>query len=155
MTSVGSSWMISGCCSSKLLILQESPPTSASVRYALAPASCSCYSPLCSCGCCSSSFLSGGDRFMCGLPYQVISAEDEEQLFNDPALVIRRRKVGTLGFFVFFKHTRLKPVQTFQLVQKGLHVNLLIHKEEKKHKKTQQCLINSSEIWVHVTAGEK
>ncbi|XP_004565883.1 caspase recruitment domain-containing protein 9 [Maylandia zebra] len=27
---------------------------------------------------------------------QVISAEDEEQLFNDPALVIRRRKVGAL-----------------------------------------------------------
>ncbi|XP_026178415.1 caspase recruitment domain-containing protein 9 isoform X2 [Mastacembelus armatus] len=27
---------------------------------------------------------------------QVISAEDEEQLFNDPTLVIRRRKVGTL-----------------------------------------------------------
>lgn len=25
---------------------------------------------------------------------QVISAEDEEQLFNDPALVIRRRRVG-------------------------------------------------------------
>ncbi|XP_054867647.1 caspase recruitment domain-containing protein 9 isoform X4 [Amphiprion ocellaris] len=27
---------------------------------------------------------------------QVISAEDEEQLFNDPALVVRRRKVGAL-----------------------------------------------------------
>ncbi|KAM8886959.1 LOW QUALITY PROTEIN: caspase recruitment domain-containing protein 9 [Spinachia spinachia] len=27
---------------------------------------------------------------------QVVSAEDEEQLFNDPALVIRRRKVGAL-----------------------------------------------------------
>ncbi|XP_078101389.1 caspase recruitment domain-containing protein 9-like [Sander vitreus] len=27
---------------------------------------------------------------------QVISAEDEEQLFNDPSLVIRRRKVGAL-----------------------------------------------------------
>ncbi|XP_029915374.1 caspase recruitment domain-containing protein 9 [Myripristis murdjan] len=27
---------------------------------------------------------------------QVISAEDEEQIFNDPALVIRRRKVGAL-----------------------------------------------------------
>ena len=25
---------------------------------------------------------------------QVLSAEDEEQLFNDPGLVIRRRKVG-------------------------------------------------------------
>ncbi|XP_042337410.1 caspase recruitment domain-containing protein 9 [Plectropomus leopardus] len=27
---------------------------------------------------------------------QVLSAEDEEQLFNDPALVVRRRKVGAL-----------------------------------------------------------
>lgn len=43
-------------------------------------------------------FLSGGDWFMCGLLYQVISAEDEEQLFNDPLLVIRRRKVGTFFF---------------------------------------------------------
>lgn len=30
----------------------------------------------------------------CGGWCQVINAEDEEQLFNDPTLVIRRRKVG-------------------------------------------------------------
>lgn len=35
--------------------------------------------------------LSGADWLFSG---QVITAEDEEQLFNDPTLVIRRRKVG-------------------------------------------------------------
>lgn len=39
-------------------------------------------------------YISAADWLFCGGCCQVISAEDEEQLFNDPALVIRRRKVG-------------------------------------------------------------
>ncbi|MED6253242.1 Caspase recruitment domain-containing protein 9, partial [Ataeniobius toweri] len=57
---------------------------------------------------------------------QVISAEDEEQLFNDPTLVIRRRKVGMFSqsemkirswilmqnFSKLFKQNLIRPEKT-------------------------------------------
>lgn len=54
----------------------------------------------------------------------MINAEDEEQLFNDPALIVRRRKVGEK--FIVHIETMIGPPQCQHPITEGALIQVVL-----------------------------